>query len=49
MRWSSELAPRGAFKLMAPILATVSWRQAETIGRNLKRVLEERHARPAES
>ena len=49
MRWSSELAPRGAFRLMAPILGPVGRRQAETIWRNLKRVLEERPARPAES
>ena len=46
MRWSSELAPRGALKLMTPILARVGRRQAESIWRNLKRVLEERHARP---
>ena len=46
MRWSSQLEPRGALKLMTPILAPVGRRQAETIWRNLKRVLE-RHARPA--
>jgi hypothetical protein len=49
MRWSSQLEPRGAFKLMTPILAAVGRRQAETIWRNLKRVVEERHARPAET
>jgi Polyketide cyclase / dehydrase and lipid transport len=49
MRWSSELAPRGAFKLMTPILAAVGRRQAETIWRNLKRVLEERHVPPAKT
>ena len=49
MRWSSELEPRGAFKLMTPILAAVGRRQAETSWRNLKLVLEERHARRAET
>ena len=49
MPWSSQLEPRGGFKLMTPILAPVGRRQAERIWRNLKRVVEEPHARAVES
>ena len=40
MQWSWELAPRGVFKLMIPIVARIGQRQEETIWANLKDFLE---------
>lgn len=40
MRWSWDLDPRGALKLMTPLLARMGRRQEERIWTELKRVLE---------
>jgi hypothetical protein len=40
VRWSSELEPRGALRIVKPILAPIVRRQAESIYAHLKGVLE---------
>jgi Polyketide cyclase / dehydrase and lipid transport len=40
VRWSWELMPRGAFKLMAPLVARRGRRQEQRIWAGLKRVME---------
>ena len=42
MRWLWELKPRGALRLMSPLIARMGRRQEQTIWTNLKRVLEAR-------
>jgi hypothetical protein len=41
MRWSWDLAPRGWFKLISPLIAGIGRRQEASIWAGLKRVLEE--------
>lgn len=40
MRWSWVLEPRGLFKLMTPMLASIGRRQEQIAWGNLKRVME---------
>jgi len=40
MRWSWVLEPRGLFKLMTPMLASIGRRQEQIVWDNLKRVME---------
>ncbi len=40
MRWSWEIEPRGVFKLMTPLIASMGQRQEKTIWTSLKRYLE---------
>jgi hypothetical protein len=46
MRWSWMVAPRGAFKLLTPLVARTGRVQEQAIWANLKRLLE---AQPAPS
>jgi carbon monoxide dehydrogenase subunit G len=46
MRWSWDLRPRGALKLMGPALGPVGSRMERAIWANLKRLLEERGSLP---
>lgn len=46
MRWSSELRPRGAMRLLTPILGVVARRQSATIWQGLKETLEEHEDGP---
>jgi hypothetical protein len=41
MRWQWELKPRGALKLMGPIIARIGERQEREIWTGLKRLLED--------
>ncbi len=41
MRWSWEVEPRGAFNLVAPLIARIGRRQEAAIWASLKRFLEE--------
>lgn len=43
MRWSWEVEPRGALKLMAPIMARVGRRQEQATWEGLKRVIEQQN------
>jgi hypothetical protein len=40
MRWSWDVRPRGALRLMAPIVGAIGRRQELSIWGNLKRLLE---------
>ena len=40
MRWSWEVRPRGALRLMAPLVGVIGRRQEQRIWGNLKRLLE---------
>ena len=40
MRWSWEVRPRGALRLMAPLVGVIGRRQEQSIWGNLKRLLE---------
>jgi uncharacterized protein YndB with AHSA1/START domain len=42
MRWSWEVRPRGALKLMAPFVGTIGRRQEQRIWSSLKHLLESR-------
>jgi hypothetical protein len=44
MRWSWEMMPRGAFKVLTPLVARIGRRQEQRIWGDLKRVME---AQPA--
>lgn len=45
MRWSWQLAPHGALKLVTPLVAYMGRRQEESIWSSLKRFLEARQGR----
>ncbi len=40
MRWSWEVRPRGALRLMAPVVGVIGRRQEQSIWGNLKRLVE---------
>ena len=40
MRWSWDIAPKGAFRLLSPVIGWMGRRQEQVIWSNLKRVLE---------
>ena len=46
MRWSWDVRPRGAMKLMAPFVGAIGRRQERGIWANLKRLLESGGERP---
>jgi hypothetical protein len=46
MRWSWDVRPRGAMKLMAPLIGTIGRRQERGIWGHLKRLLESGGERP---
>ncbi len=41
MRWSWEVRPRGALKLLGPLVGVLGRRQEQAIWRELKRLLEQ--------
>lgn len=45
LRWQSGLAPRGAYKLLYPVVALAGKRQTSHLWENLKRTLEARNSR----
>jgi uncharacterized membrane protein len=49
MRWRWELAPRGIFKLLTPLIKRMGRRQEQTIWASLKRYLEEQKTPPAQA
>ena len=46
MRWSWDVRPRGALRLMAPLVGVIGRRQEQRIWGNLKRLLEAEVDRP---
>ena len=40
MRWVWEVEPRGAFRLLAPLVGRIMGRRLDTVLSNIKRVLE---------
>ena len=46
MRWSWEVRPRGALRLMAPLVGVIGRRQEQSIWGNLKRLLESGGEKP---
>jgi hypothetical protein len=46
MRWSWDVRPRGALKVMAPLVGWLGRRQEQAIWASLKRLLEAHQASP---